>query len=246
MKTQISKKGWVTIALVALGIASFGISLRVSAPSGNSIFEDIKRVEPEAIITPEETPIPDSFLITMPYTPQAPNANWAVHEESCEEAAILMVHYLLASKLNLSVNTVIPPTTAGAELVALKNWQIKNWGPERDLNLSDVGVLASNYYGYNYHVTEDVTEIGIKKEVASGHPVLVPVITHALENPHYGRLPSYHILVIKGYDANGVITNDAGIKEGEGYRYTWEILWKAIDAQTAQMKQGRDMLIITN
>jgi hypothetical protein len=246
MKIQISKKGWLTIILIALGIASFGIALKVSAPSGNSLFEDAQETKPEVAVTKEELPIPDSFLINMPYTPQAPNANWAVHEESCEEAAILMVHYLLAGKLNLSVSTVIPPTTAGNELVALKNWQVKNWGPERDLNLYDVGKLANIYYGYSYKVTEDITEKEIKEAVSKGSPVLVPVITHALENPHYGRLPSYHILVIKGYDANGIITNDAGIREGEGYRYTWDILWKAIDAQTAQMKQGRDMLIITN
>jgi hypothetical protein len=239
----MSKKGWLTIILVVLAVASFGIVLKASAPAGESIFEEPKA---EEVVVQKEIPLPDSFLIPMPYTPQAPNANWAVHEESCEEAAILMVHYLLDKKLALSVGTVIPASISSTELVALKNWQVKNWGPEKDLNLYNVGKLANAYYGYSYKVTEDITETEIKKEVAAGHPVLVPVITHALENPHYGRLPSYHILVIKGYDAAGIITNDAGIKEGENYRYTWDILWKAIDAQTAQMKQGRDMLTITN
>jgi hypothetical protein len=246
MKINISKKGWLAITLVVFAIASFGIVLKVSAPKGDNLFEDKKEVVVEKVEpVPVDSPIPESFLITMPYTPQAPNANWAVHEESCEEAAILMAHYLLASKLNLKVNTVIPPNTAHTELVAQKNWQVKNWGPERDLNMYDLGKLAKEYYGYNYKVTEDITEKEIKSEIAKGNPVLVPVITHGLANPHYGRQPSYHILVIKGYDATGIISNDAGIREGEGYRYTWEILWKAIDAQRAQMKQGRDMLVIT-
>jgi hypothetical protein len=107
------------------------------------------------------------------------------------------------------------------------------------------GKLAQDYYGYKYKVTEDVTADNIKLAISESNPVLVPVITHALLNPHYGRQPSYHILVIKGYNPSGIIANDAGVKEGRSYFYTWDILWQAIDAQSAQMNQGRDMLVVT-
>ena len=79
-----------------------------------------------------------------------------------------------------------------------------------------------------------------------GHPVLVPVLTQSLKNPHYSPGNVYHILLIKGYDATGVITNDAGVKEGKDWHYSWDILFSAIDAQTSKMNQGRVGLVLTS
>ncbi len=195
----------------------------------------------EEAVSPPKTEIKAEALLTVPYTVQAPLVNWDIHEESCEEAAVLMLHYFLSG----SRVQIIPPTTANQELINLVNWQKANYGREKDLNLYEVGKLSQDYYGYKYKVTENVTAGEIKEAISAGNPVLVPVITHGLRNPHYGPNPSYHVLVIKGYNATGVTTNDAGVKEGRDYFYTWDILWQAIDAQTAQMKQGRDMLVIT-
>jgi len=194
--------------------------------------------KPEA---PKVIPLPETALIPVPYTVQAPFANWKVHEESCEEAAVLMYHHFLLGESNI----VIDQYKADAELRALRAWQIANWGPEKDLSLDLVGKLAAGYWGYKYEVTKGITAENIKKAVAEGHPVLVPVMTHGLANPHYGPNTTYHILVIKGYDATGVITNDAGVKEGQSYHYIWEILWRAVDQQTPKMSQGRDMLIVS-
>lgn len=200
---------------------------------------EIKEPEP-----PKEPVIPPQAVLSVPYTVQAPFTNWKVHEESCEEAAVLMYNYYLMGK-GFGGGNVIPEATADKELRAMRSWQLAHWGKEWDLNLTEVGKLAAEYYGYKYEVTEDITAENIKKAIAGGHPVLVPVMTHGLKNPHYGRNTTYHILVIKGYDASGIITNDAGVKEGRDYRYTWNILWQAIDQQTAKMNQGRDMLVIT-
>jgi hypothetical protein len=192
---------------------------------------------------PKEVIIPAAYQLTVPYTVQAPNANWTVHEESCEEAAILMYHhYLLGS---VFPNNIIPVATADTEMRKMKSWQVSSWGSEPDMTLEKMGEFAKAYYGYSYIVTKNVTEIEIKKAISENHPVLVPVITHSLGNPHYGRYPTYHILVITGYDTTGVITNDAGVKQGQNWHYNWDVLWKAIDQQTPQMKQGRDMLVLT-
>ena len=180
-------------------------------------------------------------MLNIPYTVQAPLTNWNVHEESCEEAALLMIHYYLSG----NQVDIIPPATANQELINLVAWQISNYGGEKDLGLSEIGKLGSDYYGYKYQVTEDITAENIKLTLSEGKPVIVSVITHALRNPYYGPNPTYHILVIKGYNQQGVITNDAGVKEGKDFFYTWDILWQAIDAQTAQMNQGRDMLVVT-
>jgi len=70
-------------------------------------------------------------------------------------------------------------------------------------------------------------------------------MTHSLQNNMYGPVSVYHVLLIKGYDATGVITNDAGVGNGVDHHYDWAVLWQAIDAQTAKMNQGRDMLYLT-
>jgi len=198
-----------------------------------------KEIEVEKVTQKPE--IKEQAILSVPYTVQAPYANWNIHEESCEEAALLMIHYYLTGD---QVST-IPPEKANQELVNMVAWQKNNYGREKDLNLYEIGKLAGDYYGYKYHVTEDVMADHIKQEITEGNPVMVPVITHGLSNPHYGSQPTYHILVIKGYNANGVITNDAGVKEGRDYFYTWDILWQAIDAQSRQMNQGRDILVVT-
>lgn len=238
MRINISKKGWLIALAISILIINFWLVLRVEAPKGQSIFEEpiLKEVK-----VPEPLPIPESYILSVPYTVQAPFAKWSIHEESCEEAAILMNHhYLLGERA-----VVIDQYQADADLLKLRTWQITNWGPEKDLNMYEVGKLASGYYGYSYEVMEDITVEDIKREISEEKPVLVPVMTHSLLNPHYGRENTYHILVITGYDVNGVITNDAGIKEGQNYRYTWDVLFGAIDAQTSKMGQGRDLLVIT-
>lgn len=242
---RIIKKHWPELGLLIL-FAGLGIHWYFTKPKPPVPKAETKN---EAVATqpsPQPTPpaepiIPSAKTLSVPYTVQAPLVNWNVHEESCEEAAALMYHYFLASsKLN-----IIPTQTADSEMRAMKNWQVKNYGREPDLNLTQLGEFMKGYYGYRFRVTNSITADTIKKEIAAGNPVLVPVITHALGNPHYGRNPSYHILVIKGYDANGVITNDAGVKEGRNYYYAWATVWHAIDAQIPQMKQRRDLLVVT-
>jgi hypothetical protein len=156
-----------------------------------------------------------------------------------------MYHDFLESKTRFDGSTVIEQHSADADMVAMKNWQVKNYGKEPDLSIEAWGKFAHDYYGYTPQTFKNITKEDIKRELSAGHPVLTPVITHALRNPHYGAEPSYHVLLIKGYKPEGVITNDAGVKEGENYFYTWDILFAAIDSQTLEMHQGRDMAILT-
>jgi hypothetical protein len=186
------------------------------------------------------TPPPVSAILEVPYTVQAPNNNWKVHEESCEEAALLMYHDFLGG----DKRTDIPPAEADAALRALKTWQVQNWGSEVDLSLDRTGQLAKAYWGYHYQVFPATID-SIKQAVAAGHPVVVPVMTHSLQNPHYGPKTVYHEVLIKGYDARGVIANDAGVMQGKNWYYSWDIIFAAIDAQTPKMNQGRLALVVT-
>lgn len=182
--------------------------------------------------------IKESAYIEVPYTVQAPNKRWDIHEESCEEAAALMYYYFL----NNSTLKNIPANTAHNEFLKMIAWQKKNYGKEPDLSIAQFGKFFKSYYGYKYQIETKATKELIMEVISDGQPVIVPVMTHALGNPSYGPRNSYHVLVITGYDKSGIITNDAGIKQGQNYRYTWETLFKAMDAQTPTMKQGREMI----
>jgi len=190
---------------------------------------------PTAPPTPAATAILD-----VPYTVQAPFGNWKFHEESCEEAALLMYRdFLLGDK-----RSDIPPGEADAALRAQKAWEVQNWGAEVDLTIERTGQLAQAYWGYHYRVMPATID-SIKQSISAGHPVIVPVMTHSLQNPHYGPKTVYHEVLVKGYDAGGVIANDAGVQEGRNWYYSWDVLFGAIDAQAAKMNQGRLALVLS-
>lgn len=236
LEIKINTKRGVSVLLVLAAVFSFLLVLSVEAPSSRIFFEEIKKEE-----QPQVAQMPEKASLLVPYTVQAPFADWKTHDESCEEAAVLMYHYFLSG----DKREVLDQYRADAELKNMKTWQVQNLGKEPDLTIEELGRFTKNYYGYKYEVKKNITAENIKREIAAGRPVMVPVMTHALKNPHYNVNDSYHILLIKGYDEAGVITNDAGVKEGKSWHYTWDILWQAIDAQTPKMAQGRDFLILS-
>ena len=205
---------------------------------------EIKEVQTTATTTKQAQviSIKDSADLPVPYTLQGPLNNLNIHEESCEEAAALMYHYFLEG--TKFPNDIITPQMANDEMLAMKAWEVKNYGSEPDLSIERLGQFMQQYYGYKYKVFKNVTKEDIEREISTGHPVMVPVMTHALQNPHYGPKSVYHILVLKGYNSQNVIANDAGIN-GQNIQYFWGILFQAIDAQTPKMHQGRDMVIVT-
>ena len=194
--------------------------------------------QPRAL--PSPAPPPATAVLSVPYTVQAPGNNWKVFENACEEDAVLMYHDYLEGDHRAQ----IPPAEADPALRALEKWQVDNWGAERDLTLDKTGQLAQAYYGYHYQVVP-ATQAGIIAEVAAGHPVIVPVMTKSLQNNHYGAGNVYHEVLIKGYNPDGVVTNDAGVQEGKDWFYSWSVLFGAIDAQTPKMGQGRVALVLT-
>ena len=237
----------ICVVLVGLALATAFFMMRRYSNSNDS-------AAPEATapaVTLEEQPgsieptiLKETVALSVPYTVQAPEQSWNIHEESCEEAAILMYYYFLIGKK--FSNNQIPASTAKTEMTKMKTWQKNNYGKEPDLTITNLGKFASEYYKLTPQTTKNITASNIKMALSEGNPVLVPVMTHSLKNPNYGRENTYHILLIKGYNKKGVITNDAGISKGKDYFYTWEILFSAIDAQKTIMKQGREMLILIN
>jgi uncharacterized protein YvpB len=166
---------------------------------------------------------PTSALIKMSFTTQSPLAVWdATQEDACEEASIIMVaHYL-------NKTSVGSKNEAEKEILDLIDYETKNsYGPS--ITLNELNTIAKSYYNLTGKVKTDISVEDIKKEITKGNPVIIPAAGKILPNPNFRNGgPNYHMLVIKGYDKNGFITNDPGTRKGENFRYTFDALFNAI------------------
>jgi hypothetical protein len=196
--------------------------------------------------TPQPTPLPDSvFIKGVPYTVQAPTGNWdAAHEEYCEAAAVLMVgRYYRGDKYP---NDKIPPSEADAAMAQIVQYERQTWPGVLDLSLDKVGQTGNQFYNLQPTV-RPATLDNVKKAIADGNPVIIPVMTHGGPgntkiSPYYSAGNVYHVIVLIGYDSQKLYSDDAGISQGQNYPYTWDVLSAAMQAQQQHMGQGSVML----
>lgn len=177
---------------------------------------------------PTENPpvvaLPEQALLNVPFTSQAPLANWdATHEETCEEASLLMVKHYIKGTTFGSTNQ------ADSELLDLVAWEEAN-GYKIDVTTTELSQIAKSKYGLSTgRVKKNATIDDIKREIANGHPVIVGAAGKVLPNPNFRNGgPNYHMLVVKGYDKDGFITNDPGTRLGNNFRYTFDAFYNAI------------------
>jgi hypothetical protein len=168
--------------------------------------------------------LPEKVLLDVPFTVQAPFANWdALHEETCEEASLMMVRYFRAKESFGS------PQAVDDELKALVAWETGR-GYTYDVTVRELLRIARDYYSMTSgRVIVDPSLEQIKTELSQGRPVILPAAGRLLENPNFtAGGPPYHMLVIRGYDKDGFITNDPGTRRGEGFRYSFANLMDAM------------------
>ena len=66
----------------------------VSGEAGSGSAGNEPDVQGDVVDLAATTKLPSQFNLAVPFVLQAPTANWdAVHNETCEEAAVLTVHY---------------------------------------------------------------------------------------------------------------------------------------------------------
>lgn len=198
----------------------------------NEEIEEVVNSDPEEIIEEEiESEAPpnddtslDRAYLNVPFTPQAPFANWdQLHENACEEAAILQVQYYLTQKNP-------PPEEIDNDIKDLVNWQIENFGSHHDIYAEEVKSLIIKYYNYSEDqvtIVQDVTIQEIKDFIAQGYPVIAPITGHLLKNPYYHH-PGYHMLTIIGYTEERFITNDVGTRRGKDFSYEYDRFMNAM------------------
>lgn len=187
------------------------------------------------------SPTPYTVRLSVPFSPQAPSANWDVlHEESCEEMSLLLVHHYLAG-------TDITPERAERELQALIRWEEERGFPQ-DVTVQELGKIAEEYFGYHARVMEDPTVDDLKRLLADGHPVIVPAAGRDLGNPYFsGEGPWYHMLVLTGYNEFFFQTNDVGTRRGKDYVYRFATLLNAIHDWTGikeEIRKGARRILV--
>ena len=191
--------------------------------------------------------LPDKVSIEVPFTAQAPFAEWdAYHQEACEEASLIMLKYYFDGKK-------LTPEIAEREIQAMIAYQIKEYGDYRDSDAQDMVELFEGFYGKpeggkNLEVIYDFSKEDLKKYLSKGQPIIIPAAGRLLGNPYFTQPgPPYHALVLKGYDGNIIITNDPGTRRGESYEYDINILYNAIHdfpGSLDRMEEGRKAMIV--
>lgn len=175
-----------------------------------------------------ETAIISDFVNNhTPFVSQAPLAKWDhLHEEACEETSLLIGHYYLSGKENVS------PKDAEKDIQELSDYTKNIYPKKEDMSLEELKKVAKDKYSYNnWRIMENPSVSDIQKELFKGNNVIMPLAGREIGNPNFKQPgPLYHMLVVSGFDKKkGVfITQDPGTRKGKNYEYKFDVLLKAI------------------
>ena len=191
----------------------------------------------------KKKPLPAEINLKVPFTPQAPHANWELpYGEACEEASALMVHYYFEKK-------TFTKESADKEIKKLVDFQNKKYGFYKDSTADETARFIKDYWKYKKVRVLPATIDAIKQELAVGRPVIIPAAGRLLGNPNFRRPgPLYHMLVVKGYTKDGkFITNDPGTRNGANFVYDQKVLMNAIhDWNGGDVNNGKKVIIVVD
>jgi hypothetical protein len=221
-------------------VSSFENTVPVAAPETSHVNLEPVDNEPTQVETkPSETSqlveLKERVLLDVQFIPQGPldpgAAHWALHKESCEEAAMLMAH-------NYSLGRTVTMQQANDEIFELVDWQVQNFGDEHDIYADEVSQVLEGFYGHSdVRVIQDATIDQIKAQLSAGYPVIVPSIAKYLKNPRYYD-QDYHMFLLVGYTADRIIAHDNGTTWGDNYPYPYDDILQAITSA------GGDVIVI--
>lgn len=168
-------------------------------------------------------PAAKTVLLEVPMVYQAPHSVWdAIHEETCEEASVLMIKGFLDGRVSFTRDEM---ETGLQEMVAYQN---EEFGFFESTKAELIKKMAADVYGLNLEILPVTSSDDIKRELDAGRPVILPAAGRLLQNPNFKNGgPIYHVIVVRGYVSGDFITNDPGTRLGLAYRYPQERLVEA-------------------
>lgn len=230
-----------TVSEEVLPTAAIGLPEKTEIVPPTAPLEESFEIKPELVVKAEATTSAisttassskeDVILLSVPFISQAPLAHWedARQQDGCEEAGALMAMAWAMGNIDTS------PAAAEKAIIDLADWEQETYGENLDVNIDDVASRIFQDY-FNYYKVESVI-IKDKEDLiaalSAGKLILAPTNGQALHNPNFKAPgPERHLVVIIGYDfkKDEFITNDPGTRRGAGYRYSSDILFKAIRA----------------
>jgi hypothetical protein len=185
------------------------------------------------VALPAETDIFANFY------PQAPLGNWtAPWNEACEEASVLLV-----ANYYYSYNWT--KEQFSDQILKLIDWEKQNLGVYIDTSTAQNAEILTNYLHLKTVIHENPSLMDIKKILAGGHMIVASFSGKELGNPNYiNGGPVYHVIVLKGYLANGnIITHDVATYKGANYLYEWNTLYNAMHDLASPIESGPKKII---
>jgi len=242
------KKSFIIIILLVIlaGLFNYRIKIKnlwldITAPAMPAAVEYQLVEIKEEVDKSLKTALPKTYNLNVPFTPQAPLADWnETFKEGCEEASSLIVHYFYNNK-------AFTPQLATDEILAMVDWQLDYFGGHYDLTAKQTKEMINKYFGYaKVEVIDNPTIEDIKKHIFNQRPVIVPVAGRKLNNPYFKQPgPIYHMLVIKGYTEDKFITNEPGTKRGKDFLYSYDTIMAAMhDWNGENIDKGAKKIII--
>lgn len=199
---------------------------------------------PFPVEKPTSVVVPSEANLAVPFTPQAPHANWDdPYGELCEEASVLMTMKYITKKPMGNTDTV------EKELLAIKDFEDTRFGFYKDTTAEETAVIFREYYKYDkVQVVKNPTVAHIKEAIASGKVVIVPAAGRLLHNPYFQQPgPLYHMFVVKGYTAEGkFIVNDPGTRRGADFLYDQSVVMDAMHdwRPDANVDKGEKVILV--
>ena len=256
----MKRANFLRLMLVIIGFGLLGLSCAKQEPNqalskNNAPTTVAPEVEPqteETVVKPAQ-PVPVAKpvehvlrVLAVPFTSQAPDSNWDMpYQEACEEASMIMVAEYLAGNhtMRLSIDY------ADKKILELVAWEETN-GYAIDVTAKQVVAILRERYGIAARV-EPYSADRLRQAIQVKQPVILPAAGKLLKNPNFKNGgPLYHMLVVKGFEANEFITNDPGTRKGKSYRYHQTILQNAIrDYPTGEhkpiLKERKAMIVVS-
>lgn len=212
-----------TIIFIIFIFAMIFLFYNISYSMQKNVSEEKKLESKYAVKTLSLKDTPKTIINKVNFISQAPLGKWSDprQQDGCEEAVSIMANYWQNNKS-------LTPKEAEQKIIAISNWEKKQYKEYRDTSVKDTANrILKGYLKTNYTIKNNVNSDDIINELSKGNIIITPMNGQKLKNPNFkGAGPINHMILIIGYnyEKKQFITNDPGTSKGKEYAYSKKII----------------------